>query len=67
MLSPAFDMNPNETGTGLKLNIDEADNSLDLELVMSTADFYLISETRANEIKNEVIDAVKQWRTVAEV
>lgn len=29
-LSPAFDINPNETRTGLKLNIDEVDNSLDI-------------------------------------
>ena len=38
-LSPAFDINANETGTGLKLNIDEEDNSLDLELVMKARAF----------------------------
>lgn len=36
-LSPAFNLNANETGTGLKLNIDEEDNSLDIDLVMSTS------------------------------
>ena len=36
-LSPAFDINANETGTGLKLNIDEEDNSLEIDLVMNTA------------------------------
>lgn len=64
-LSPAFDINPNETGTGLKLNIDEHDNSLDVDLVMSTSPYYLITSSRAVEIKNEVINAVSGWRKVA--
>ena len=65
MLSPAFDINPNEDGIGLKLNINEDDNSLDMDLVMLTAKYYLISEKRAEEIKNEVVNAVKLWRSVA--
>jgi serine/threonine-protein kinase HipA len=64
-LSPAFDINANETGTGLKLNIDEEDNSLDIGLVMTTAPFYLLSDQRASAIKEEVISAVSNWRTVA--
>lgn len=64
-LSPAFDINANETGTGLKLNIDEEDNSLDVDLVMSTAPFYLLPEKRAEEIKTEVLKAVADWRKVA--
>ncbi|HTF04982.1 MAG TPA: HipA domain-containing protein, partial [Bacteroidia bacterium] len=31
-LSPAYDMNPNEFGTGLSLNVSEKENSLDMEL-----------------------------------
>ncbi|HEY5592253.1 MAG TPA: type II toxin-antitoxin system HipA family toxin [Paludibacter sp.] len=64
-LSPAFDINANETGTGLKLNIDEEDNSLDLNLVMNTAPYYLLSDKRAEEIKDEVNKAVSNWRKVA--
>jgi serine/threonine-protein kinase HipA len=64
-LSPAFDINANETGTGLKLNIDEEDNSLDIDLVMSTAPYYLLSEKRTEEIKAEVLKAVADWRKVA--
>ncbi len=64
-LSPAYDINPNETGTGLKLNIDEEDNSLDINLVLKTAPYYLISEKRANEIKDEVMNAVSKWRKIA--
>jgi serine/threonine-protein kinase HipA len=64
-LSPAFDMNANESGTGLKLNIDEADNSLDIDLVMHTVPYYLLSDKRAQEIKHEVIKAVSNWRKVS--
>ena len=64
-LSPAFDINANETGTGLKLNINEEDNSLEIDLVMNTAPYYLLSNKRAEEIKDEVIKAVSNWRKVA--
>lgn len=64
-LSPAFDINPNEDGTGLKLNINEEDNSLDIDLVMGTSPHYLISDKRALEIKEEVVNAVSSWRKVA--
>ena len=64
-LSPAFDINANETGTGLKLNIDEEDNSLDIDLVMSTSSYYLIKDERAEEIKAKVLKAVADWRKVA--
>src|ERR1035437_8453961 len=64
-LSPAFDINANETGTGLKLNIDEEDNSLEIDLVMNTAPYYLLSDNRAKEIKDEVIKAVSNWKKVA--
>jgi len=65
MLSPAFDINANETGTDLKLNIDEEDNSLDIALVMRTAKHYLIAEERADAIRTEVLGAVSNWRKVA--
>ena len=49
----------------MKLNIDEEDNSLDIDLVMSTAPYYLLTDKRAIEIKDEVIKAVGIWREVA--
>jgi len=64
-LSPAFDINANESGTGLKLNIDEEDNSLDIDLVMKTAPYYLLSDKRADEIKVDITKAVSSWRKVA--
>jgi serine/threonine-protein kinase HipA len=65
ILSPAFGINANETGTGLKLNIDDEDNSLEINLVMNTAPYYLLSDKRAAEIKAEVMTAVSNWRKVA--
>ena len=65
-LSPAYDINPVETGTGLSLNISEKDNSLHLDLAMEVAPYFRVSEKRAGEIIQVVKKAVEQWRVVAE-
>jgi serine/threonine-protein kinase HipA len=65
LLSPAYDINPVETGTGLKLNISEDDNTLDLDLAMQVGKFFRLTEKRCLEIINEVQEAVASWRTVA--
>lgn len=65
LLSPAFDINPVETGTGLKLNISDDDNSLDLELALEVCEYFRLSEKRANEIVEEVLNAVGSWREKA--
>ncbi|OBX25712.1 serine/threonine-protein kinase HipA [Gelidibacter algens] len=65
ILSPAYDINPVETGTGLKLNISDVDNSLDLDLALEVAVFFRLSEERANEIIDEVWNAVGHWKDVA--
>lgn len=65
VLSPAYDINPVETGVGLKLNISDDDNSLDLNLAMEVSEFFRLSEKRAIEIKEEVLRAVSCWREVA--
>ncbi len=36
-LAPAYDMNPDAHGAGLKLNISETDNAQDIELALSVA------------------------------
>src|SRR5690606_17765178 len=64
-LSPAYDINPVETGTGLSLNISDSDNSLDLELAIEVCEFFRLSEGRANEIITEVTSVVKDWRKLA--
>lgn len=65
VLSPAYDINPVETGTGLKLNISDEDNSLDLDLAIEVSEYFRLSEKRANEIIEEVKTAVRNWRDVA--
>ena len=61
-LSPAYDINPDEYGTGLKLNISENDNSLDFDLVMSITPYFGLEPARAESILAEVKRAVSGWR-----
>ena len=65
VLSPAYDINPVENGTGLKLNISDEDNSLDLNLAMEVSEFFRLSEKRATEIIEEVLNAIANWREIA--
>lgn len=64
-LSPAFDINPNPNGDGLKLNISESDNSQDLELVRGVAEYFRLKPSKADLIIQEVVEVVQSWRTVA--
>lgn len=65
-LSPAYDITPNPNGTGLKLNIDESDNALDIDLVLSTASFYGISDEEAANQIEKLSPIIASWRTRAE-
>ncbi|PZX56730.1 serine/threonine-protein kinase HipA [Algoriphagus chordae] len=64
-LSPAYDINPVETGSGLKLNISENDNSLDLNLALTVIPFFRLNEEKAFAIIEDVNNAVTSWREVA--
>jgi serine/threonine-protein kinase HipA len=64
-LSPAYDMNPNEMGNGLTLNISENSNELDLTLALETAPLYQMKTDRAENILKEMIDKISNWRAVA--
>lgn len=64
-LSPAYDVNPIETGTGLKLNISEDDNSLDLGLAREVAPFFRLDKTKANSIIQKMTEIVGTWKEVA--
>lgn len=64
-LSPAYDINPVETGTALKLNISNDDNSLDLNLAMEVHEFFRLQEKEAAEIIHMVKASVSNWRKVA--
>lgn len=65
ILSPAFDINPVASGDGLKLNISETDNSQDLELAKEVAEYFRVTPKNASNIINDVIKAIKKWRSEA--
>jgi serine/threonine-protein kinase HipA len=64
-LSKAYDINPVPTGDGLKLNITEADNALDLQLAREVAGVFRLPLTEADEIIADCKSVVRQWRTIA--
>ena len=64
-LSPAYDINPNQYGVGLKLNISENDNSLDFNLVLSVAPYFRLSDNRATELIEQIKKVVSGWRDIA--
>jgi serine/threonine-protein kinase HipA len=64
-LSPAYDINPVETGTGLKLNITENNNALDINLALDVCHFFRLDKKCAMEIIDEVQSAVRNWREIA--
>lgn len=64
-LSAAYDMNPVPESHGLKLNISEADNALDLDLVRSVAPYFRIDANTANKIIERSQAVVKQWSKIA--
>lgn len=65
VLSPAYDINPVETGSGLKLNISENDNSLDLGLAMEVHEFFRLNTREAEQIIHTVKTSIKKWRDLA--
>ena len=64
-LSPAYDMNPNEIGNGLTLNISENSNELDISLAIETAHLYQLKNDRAESILKEMRHEISNWRVVA--
>ena len=65
LLSPAYDINPNEYGKALSLNITDADNSLNLDIAMEVAGYFRLTDGKAGNIIKQVIAAVKQWKKIA--
>jgi serine/threonine-protein kinase HipA len=64
-LSPAFDMNPNETGNGLTLNVSESSNEQHVELALETADLYRLKSERAEGILRELQQEISKWQSIA--
>ena len=65
-LTPAYDMNPDRFGEGLKLNVSESDNAQDLNLAMQVAGYFRLTPERARVCMLEVVQAAQTWSEVAE-
>jgi serine/threonine-protein kinase HipA len=65
MLSPAYDINPNEMGTGLSLNISESDNSLEYDLALEVAEYFRLEKDKAEKIIIDIKNKVSEWKTIA--
>lgn len=64
-LSDVYDMNPVPDSHGLKLNVSEADNAMDLELARSVAPVFRVSKKLADEIIERSQTVVRQWPKIA--
>ena len=65
ILSPAYDINPNEYGLGLSLNISDIDNSLDLDLAIDVAEYFRLNKKEADQIIKQVQNSVTGWSELA--
>jgi serine/threonine-protein kinase HipA len=65
-LSDTYDMNPDPDGHGLKLNVSDADNALDLELARSVAPYFRVNRKAADEIIKKSQGVVRQWPKIAD-
>lgn len=65
ILSPAYDVNPTPTGSGLTLNISEEDNSLDVTLALEVAAYFRLEEKSAYQIAMEIAKTVSCWPHIA--
>ena len=65
-LSQAYDMNPVPESEGLKLNVSEADNAMDLDLARSVAHYFRVSKPLADDIIARSQAVVRQWPKIAD-
>ena len=65
-MADAYDMNPVPDSHGLKLNVSEADNAMDLDLARSVAPYFRVSKKLADEIVERSQAVVKQWPKIAD-
>lgn len=65
VLSPAYDINPDASGSGLSLNISENDNSLDLDLAREVAAYFRVDAKESGELITAITSVVKKWKSIA--
>jgi len=66
ILSPAYDINPNEDGTGLSLNINLDDNALTLDLPLEVVEYFRLDNKNGIKIIDRIRKAVSNWRRIAD-
>jgi serine/threonine-protein kinase HipA len=66
VLSPAYDINPSIDKDGLALNIDMDNNTLDLDLAKSVGEYFRLDKQQMDNIVEEVIQSVQQWKIIAD-
>ncbi len=66
ILAPAYDMNPDPMGEGLRLNISESDNTQSLEVALDVASIFRVDARRAGQLVDEVSSVVRTWPKVAD-
>ena len=59
-------MNPVPDSHGLKLNVGQTENALDLELARSVAGFFRVPAKLADDIILRCKEVVRQWPTIAQ-
>jgi serine/threonine-protein kinase HipA len=65
ILSPAYDINPVPTATGLTLNITEDSNALDIDLAREVSSQFRITNRNRETIITRITKAVEGWREEA--
>lgn len=66
VLSPLYDVNPVPYGDELSLNVDEEDNSININLAVQTAARFGIFETQAQHYASEILEIVRDnWSKIA--
>ena len=64
-MSEAYDMNPVPDSQGLKLNVSEADNAMEIDLARSVAPYFRVSKPLADDNIKRSQSVVKQWPKIA--
>lgn len=65
-LSPLYDVNPVPYGDELSLNVSSTDNSISVDLAISTAQYYGLSNVDAQKLSTEILTIVKDnWEDLA--
>lgn len=65
VLSPAYDLNPDENGTGLSLNISLTDNALDPDLALEVIEFFRMDRNTGVKIIARLKESISRWRRAA--